>query len=448
MNAPKSLHEIEMTLSPTDDRNERKKNTPNVRGHRKVKNRFATHLRRSGDVGDLVKNLIPVLQGFLQADGFAFQYGSNLHVGGQTPPRTFISSLVEWTLKTKDAGDPYQTTALHREWAPALEHKDTACGVLIQPILVHKVCQLIWFRAPAATKWVGRPKMDVSQLGKRALGPRPVLDIWVQEHRDESAPWPQNDFDSENEIFAEFLDILAALLLLKEENAALRQFAASAVHDIKAPLRGISMALEMMEEADFDEDIVRQSHAIAQNSSTRLMDLSSGLLDAAVLPDQKTTFIPTNLDAVAKDACALLGSQIEAANAKVTARLPITIQANGRLLLRLFLNLIGNAIKYRDVDRQLNIDLAVVAETPQYVEIAVTDTGIGIPPEYSEQVFKPLQRLHSRDDIEGSGLGLTICTRIADAHNGALRLDQTYDGGARFIVRLPRHPTVGASQGR
>lgn len=269
-----------------------------------------------------------------------------------------------------------------------------------------------------------------------------MLDIWVQEHRDESAPWPQHDLDSENEVFAEFLDVLAALLLLKEENAALRQFAASAVHDIKAPLHGISIALEMMEEADFDEGVVRQSHAIAKNSSRRLMDLSRGLLDAAVLPDQRVIFTPTNLDAVVKDACALLASQIEAANANVTVRLPTTIQANSRLLLRLFLNLIGNAIKYRDLNQQLNIDLAVVVETPQYVEFAITDTGIGIAPEYAEQVFKPLQRVHSRDDIEGSGLGLTICTRITDAHNGALRLDQTYDGGARFIVRLPRHTTV------
>lgn len=143
MNAPKSLHEIEMTLSPTDDRIERQENTPKIRGLRKVKNRFAAHLRRSGDVDDLIKNLIPVLQGFLQADGFAFQYGTNLHVGGQTPPLTFISSLVEWTLNTNHAGDQYQTTALHREWAPGLKHKETACGVLIQPILVHQVCQLI-----------------------------------------------------------------------------------------------------------------------------------------------------------------------------------------------------------------------------------------------------------------------------------------------------------------
>ena len=438
MNVPDTIREIEMTFSPTDDRIERQKDTSSVSSLRKVKSRLSGHLRRSSDVDDLIKNLIPVLQDFLQADGFAFQYRSNLHVGGQTPPLPFIRSLIDWTLKTKGGSEQYHTTALHREWPNGSEHKKTACGVLIQPILVQQVCQLIWFRAPAGPKWVGRLKKDTSQFGKRALGPRPAIDIWVQEHRDESAPWPLDGQDSANEVFPEFLDILAALLLLKEENAALRQFAASAVHDIKAPLRGISMALEMMDEANFDEAVVRTSHAIAHNSAKRLTDLSSGLLDAAVLPDQKATFTSTNLDGLAKDACGLLGSQIEEVNATVTVCLPITIQANSRLLLRLFLNLIGNALKYRDPDNQLSIDLAVYSETSKYVEIAVTDTGIGIAPEYADQIFKPLQRLHSCDEIEGSGLGLTICTRIADAHNGTLRLDQTYTGGARFIVRLPK----------
>ena len=436
------IQEIGTALMLRYEQQERTNTADKISELRRIENSFAAVLRKSGDVEEVIGTLVPVLQQFLRADGFAFQYGTNLHLSGATPPAEFIPQLIQWAIKQRETSDQFQTTALHRDWPPALAHKETACGVLIQPIVTHRVCQLIWFRGPITRKviWAGRPDskvpIDLAE-GMRALGPRQSFDRWVQEHRDESAPWQESELESAREIFKEFLDIIAAQLLLKEENASLRQFAASAAHDLRAPLRGISMALEIMREEDFDEDVVKETHAIAEGSANRLMELTTGLLELAVIRDQDHTFAPVALDALVRDVCEMLKTQCEEAQATITiGKLP-AVKGNERLLLRLFLNLIANAAKYRDQSRPLELQITAADAGQGQVAISVTDNGRGIAPEFAERVFKPMYRLHSHDEIEGSGLGLTICERIVAIHEGSLRLDESYDQGARFVVTLP-----------
>ena len=437
------MQEIGTALMLKHDQIERLESAARVSELRRIENRFAEALRAQNDLEGVIKTLIPNLQAFLKADGFAFQYGKEVHVCGDTPPTHVIRALTAWARGNHETCDQFQTIALHREWSQGAEHKDTACGVLIQPIVVHRVCQLIWFRGPIArkVKWAGRPK-KIPKGGR--LTPRASFDAWIEEHSDEALPWQEADLSSAREIFTEFLDILASQLLLKEENAYLRQFAASAVHDIKAPLRGISTALEIMREEDFDVSIVKETHMIAEGSARRLMDLSRGLLDLSSISERELQFEPTRLQAVIDDACTLLAHDINQIGAKIDVAVPGVIHANAQLLLRLFLNLIQNAIKYRDPNRALAISIDVANKTNEFVEIAVSDTGMGISQEYAEHVFKPLARLHGQGDIEGSGLGLPICARIAEAHDGKIYLDETYGDGARFVVRLsaPSNPPV------
>ncbi|NNE89357.1 MAG: GAF domain-containing protein [Silicimonas sp.] len=441
------LQEIGTALMLKQDQVERLESAAKIRNLRSIENLFASALRKNHDVEDVIKTLIPNLQEFLKADGFAFQYGPNLHVCGATPPDGFIRDLITWAQSNHNETDQYQTTALHRDWEPGAAHIETACGILIQPIVVHRVCQLIWFRGPVArkVKWAGRPT-KVELDGR--LTPRGSFDLWVQEHNDEAISWQESDLNSAREVFTEFLDILAAQLLLKEENAYLREFAASAVHDIKAPLRGISFALDMMSEENFDEKIVKETHSIAQGSANRLMDLSSGLLELATISDTSEQFEQTSIGAIIDDACSMLSHEIEAADVTITNRIDKTIYGNGRLLLRLFLNLIGNAVKYRSDDRAMHLLIEVTEDTDERLEIALTDTGMGIPIKHAQEIFKPLARLHSHDEIQGTGLGLTICTRILEAHGGGIHLDETYQDGARFIIRLPASEVASSTAKR
>lgn len=439
------LQEIGTALMLRLDQSERTAIANKITELRQIENRFASALRKNGKVEEVISTLVPVLQNFLRSDGFAFQYGSTLYTSGETPPRDFIPKLIQWGIKRRETYDQYQTTALHRDWAPALEHIETACGVLIQPIVTHRVCQLIWFRKPISRSvhWAGKPgKEPLPEAADMpgVLGPRRSFETWIQEHRDESVPWLPSELESAREIFKEFLDIIAAQLLLQEENRSLRRFAASAAHDLKAPLRGISMALDIMQEERFDEEIVRETHAIAAGSARRLKELTSGLLELAVLREQKHEFSEVNLSAIAEEIGSMLSLQLTEARGRLEIGSLPTAMANERLILRLFLNLIGNAIKYRDPDKPLHIRMDLWADDETCIELAIADTGLGIAAEDREKIFMPMQRLHSHDEIEGSGLGLTICEQILEIHGGKIRLDPDYTDGARFIISMSRTP--------
>ncbi|WP_259969939.1 sensor histidine kinase [Leisingera caerulea] len=147
-----------------------------------------------------------------------------------------------------------------------------------------------------------------------------------------------------------------------------------------------------------------------------------------------------DLGLLAQQAIELLGHDIAAADAEVRIDgLPSCVAAPD-LLIRVFLNLIGNALKYgRSADRPLRI--AVSSEDDgSWHRIVIKDNGPGIPPQNAERIFEPSQRLVTDDKAEGSGFGLSICAEIVKLHNGRIFADKTSETGARFVMELPKAP--------
>ncbi|MFK7752128.1 MAG: hypothetical protein AB8B51_06220 [Sedimentitalea sp.] len=137
------LQEIGAALMLRFDQQQRLETVEMITRLRKIENQFSAALRQNGDFEDVLVNLVPILQGFLGADGFAFQYGSNPHVSGRTPPTQFVRELITWAIQQRETSDQFQTSKLHEQLASARAHIETACGVLIQPIAMQRVCQLI-----------------------------------------------------------------------------------------------------------------------------------------------------------------------------------------------------------------------------------------------------------------------------------------------------------------
>ena len=435
------VQEIGLTLMLRQEQKARADAAGMISELRKIENQFAQVLRQSGDVETVIETLVPVLRDYLQADGFAFQYGSHLHTSGRTPPPDFIADLIRWTRSDDGPSDQFETTALHKLWPPAKAHMDTACGVLVQPIAVHRVCQLIWFRGPVTrtVTWAGRPD-DKARTNPRGttgiLGPRNSFDCWVQERRDQSAPWLHAELETAREIFKEFLDIIAAQVLLKEENSSLREMADAAVHDLKAPLLGINWALGKFR-AGTPVAQLGQTHDLAARSVRQIEDLADGLLQLAVLHDQKIQPVPVDLTAVVGEARALFAHELERISAKIeTDELPTILGVPG-LLTRVFANLMGNALKYRNPDVPLRISVTCTGASDGSIAIAVTDNGPGFPSDKAEEAFKPMKRLPGSIGLPGSGLGLTICRRIVELHGGAIAIDTTCASGARIVITFP-----------
>jgi chemotaxis family two-component system sensor kinase Cph1 len=122
-------------------------------------------------------------------------------------------------------------------------------------------------------------------------------------------------------------------------------------------------------------------------------------------------------------------------------RLP-TVMADGRLLLLILQNLIGNAIKFRG-PQALRVEISAKREGHEWV-FAVRDNGIGIDPRHADRIFVIFQRLHTKEEYDGTGIGLAICKKIVEHHGGRIWVESELGKGATFYFTLP---AVKGSQG-
>ncbi len=226
---------------------------------------------------------------------------------------------------------------------------------------------------------------------------------------------------------------------LQRKNDALNQFTATVSHDLKAPLRHLSMFSDMISEdlasGNLEELPVYAKHL--RQSARRMDQLIDSLLDYAQIVDQIGNWQQVNLSDVISDAIFNLDSFIREAGAIIDLGPLPSVRGDPELLKRLFQNLIGNAVKYRRADVSPIIKIHGSTEVGM-VKLYVQDNGIGIEPRYARKIFDVFQRLHRDESLyPGTGIGLSLAKRICESHNGSIELDTTFNDGARFVVSLP-----------
>lgn len=226
---------------------------------------------------------------------------------------------------------------------------------------------------------------------------------------------------------------------LVAKNAELDQFARTAAHDLRAPLRGITAFLGMLERDCTDElsDDGKRYVARCVGAAARMDGLIEDLLGYARAGSTDITAEEVALDEVLAEALDQLDDAIYAANAEVFVAAPLPVLYGSRAMLtQLFQNLVGNAVKYR---REKHPEVSVSATVNgSDVTVVVADNGIGIDPEYFEKIFEPFQRLHSQKTYEGSGVGLATVKRIVERHGGHIEVRSVPGEGSQFVVRLPK----------
>ncbi|WP_429815381.1 sensor histidine kinase [Ensifer sp. B1-9] len=227
---------------------------------------------------------------------------------------------------------------------------------------------------------------------------------------------------------------------LEHKNEALDQFTATVSHDLKAPLRHISMFSEMIEDdlAAGDQAELAENARHLRDSVKRMNRVIDSLLDYAQIAHRISQWTKVRLADIVAETLTMLAGDVQEAQATFEIGDLPEVDGDPELLRRLVQNLIGNAVKYRHADRQPVIRIqGGVAD--QIVELVVEDNGIGIDPRFSTRIFEVFQRLHKDESVYGgTGIGLALAKRIAESHDGSIRLDTTFREGARFIVLLPR----------
>jgi signal transduction histidine kinase len=221
---------------------------------------------------------------------------------------------------------------------------------------------------------------------------------------------------------------------LAKTNATLRDFAAGASHDLKAPARQVAL-LSDLALRDEDNVLSEKSERYLQDIRTKsvdMLDLVDTLLNYSALVDAEPERVELALAPLVKQVAAGLPA-FAGRSLSVTVTGNSVLRADETLVTQLFKNLFENSLKYSDKDDP-SVEVKICAHR-ESVEIVITDNGPGIPPGQAEGVFNMLQRY--RTDVPGSGVGLAFCRRIMDAHAGSIRVNSEFEGGAFFILSFP-----------
>jgi PAS domain S-box-containing protein len=232
---------------------------------------------------------------------------------------------------------------------------------------------------------------------------------------------------------------------LARSNRDLEQFAYVASHDLQEPLRAVAGPLQLLQrryegkiDARADEFI---GHAV--DGATRMQTLIDDLLSysrVGRLEDPKQT---VQVGEVLELALKNLAVIIQETGAQITHDALPTVQGIPSQLALLFQNLISNAVKFRKKDRPVRIHIGAQRHGDEW-RISVADNGIGIAEQYFERIFVIFQRLHTRRDYPGTGLGLALCKRIVEHHGGKIWLESKPDEGTTFFFTLARAPRADA----
>ncbi|MFG2430713.1 CHASE3 domain-containing protein [Streptomyces sp. NPDC048590] len=229
---------------------------------------------------------------------------------------------------------------------------------------------------------------------------------------------------------------------LRRSNSELEQFAYVASHDLQEPLRKVASFCQLLEKRYGDEldDRGRQYIDFAVDGAKRMQVLINDLLTFSRVGRVQQSWKPVDLDASLDRALSNLTLAVEDSGATVVRDAPLPeLLGEATSLTMVWQNLIGNAIKFRRDDVPCRITVGCVQEGENW-HLSVADNGIGIAPEFADKVFIIFQRLHARDEYEGTGIGLSLCRKIIEFHGGRIWLDPEPSEGTLIHFTLPVLP--------
>jgi signal transduction histidine kinase len=236
---------------------------------------------------------------------------------------------------------------------------------------------------------------------------------------------------------------------LAERSRELEQFASVTSHDLQAPLATISMYAQLLEqrhshELNGGQQLVEGINAATVKARTLIRDL----LEYSRAGRGELLNEPVEMKDVAGEALEMLAGPIDQSGADVNVEQLPVILGDVRKLRQVFLNLIGNAIKFAEDIPVVRVSAEVQGNTAIF---AVTDNGIGMDPAQAERIFQPFHRLHGEEEYPGTGIGLAVCERIIEQHGGRIWAQSTPGQGSTFRFTLPvagrRRSSIGSFDG-
>jgi PAS domain S-box-containing protein len=295
-------------------------------------------------------------------------------------------------------------------------------------------------RPDNSERWIrvnGTTIYDKKHIPVRLLGT--VLDITDQKKAKD---------ELEKMVRARTSELLTSNSALEKSNHELEQFAYIASHDLQEPLRKIQTFADMFKEHLHDNEIAEKYFNKIYSSAKRMSSLINDVLNYSRLTKTGEQFVITDLNKILKDVLSDFELLIEQKHATIAYTDLPEIKGIPLQLHQLFSNLISNSLKFSEGNSQITITAKMLSsgevqehsrlkKAGKYVQLVFQDNGIGFEQQYAEQIFTIFQRLNNMKTYSGTGIGLALCKKIVDHHDGIITAKSEIGQGATFTIILP-----------
>jgi signal transduction histidine kinase len=242
------------------------------------------------------------------------------------------------------------------------------------------------------------------------------------------------------------LEVSTLLEHLRRSNDDLRKFAWAASHDLQEPLREVALSTQLLvrRQGDLDPESGALARAAA-DGARRMLDMVQELrtfVEAGATPADVSATADSG--AALDRAVAELQEAIEASGAAIVRGELPAVRMREADLAQVFRRLLDNAIKFRRSGSAPRIEVGAARDRGGWT-LSVSDTGIGIAPDYHALIFEPFRRLNRREEYDGNGMGLPVCRRLVEAYGGRVWVESREGEGARFFVSVPAVTTAPAT---
>ncbi|MDR6340715.1 light-regulated signal transduction histidine kinase (bacteriophytochrome) [Filimonas zeae] len=406
----------------------------------------------------------PDLYTCINAGGIAIQHGNHLYTGGLVPDEAAIQQLATW-LKIHAPQGRYSTDRLIEAYPAAQHLSHAAAGIIYHELSAQADSYVIWFRPEMvkAINWAGNPSKGIVMDSNGArLSPRKSFELWKEEVKNQSMEWTRPERDAAAQLAYNLQKQVYLLRIRQEEeryrrltiqlqaaNAELENFNWISAHDLKEPLRKIQVFASRTFYGETSLEVYKDSLLRIQNSAHRIQLLLDSMLSFADMRSSGEVRDTISVQQLLQQTIDKFTGQIAETNATII--LPENLPALyviPRQAEQLFTHLISNALKFRKpaVAPQLVIDYRQNPAPPHkangstaltYHTFSFADNGTGFDNRFTETIFRIFQILNRTQDYTNVGIGLAICKKIMDNHEGFITASSCEGEGSVFKVYFP-----------